>query len=82
MKLLDFLTVTNFEKSNELEKAKLLCFYHYKETSESLFTLTLIKEIMGNCGHMPNMSRLKKKWFLAHPNSFVKLIKENLNLSL
>ncbi|GGC92621.1 hypothetical protein [Enterococcus wangshanyuanii] len=61
MQLLDFISLTNLEKKSEIERVKLLCFYHYKETSELSFTMASIRDILKKCGYTPNMSRLKSK---------------------
>lgn len=37
MQILEFIEKTDLSKQSECEKAKLLCFYHYKETGESVF---------------------------------------------
>ena len=42
MKILDFIEKTKLADRSESEKAKLLCFFHYKETDESLFSMPLI----------------------------------------
>lgn len=62
MQILDFIEKTDLSKQNECEKAKLLCFYHYKETGTTVFSMTLISELMINSGYnAPNTSRLKDK---------------------
>jgi len=62
MKLLDFLDLTNLSTRTESERAKLLCFYHYKETGKCQFTMALISYLMQQCRfNAPNVSRLKEK---------------------
>ncbi len=62
MQLLDFVNYSNLAGKNEIERAKLLCYYHLKETGEELFSLSIISDLMIQCGFCaPNMSRLKEK---------------------
>ncbi len=62
MQLLDFIELTNLNACTESERAKLLCFYRYKETNECRFTMPMISDLMRQCGHnAPNVSRLKDK---------------------
>ncbi|MEC5425643.1 hypothetical protein QGM71_19370 [Virgibacillus sp. C22-A2] len=62
MQLLDFIKLTQLNTCTEVERAKLLCFYHYKETGETLFTMSLISNLMKQCGYnAPNSSRLRDK---------------------
>lgn len=60
MKILDFIESVSLQGKSEAERAKLLCFYHQKETSDSTFTMTKIEELIESCGFSkPNLSRLK-----------------------
>lgn len=62
MRLLDFIELTELHSCSETERAKLLCFYHYKENAENQFKMTLISDLMMKCGfNAPNMSRLRDK---------------------
>ncbi|SEO01206.1 hypothetical protein SAMN04488134_103115 [Amphibacillus marinus] len=62
MQLLNFINTTQLDNCVEVERAKLLCFYHYKETGEGIFTMTQIKNLMIESGYnAPNPSRLKNK---------------------
>lgn len=62
MQILDFIEFSKLNTLPELERAKHLCFYHYKETNEDKFTMTLVSELMVNSGfNKPNMSRLREK---------------------
>lgn len=62
MQLLDFIKLTQLNNCTEVERAKLLCFYHYKETGNPLFTMSQISNLMEQCGYSaPNTSRLKDK---------------------
>ncbi len=62
MKLLDFMELTNLDTCLEMERAKLLCYYHYNEVGESHFTMSLISDLFMQCGfNFPNTSRLKDK---------------------
>ena len=60
MQILDFIESTNLDSKGEIERAKLLCFYHHKETGESQFKISDISKWMEECGlSKPNTSRLK-----------------------
>lgn len=60
MQLLDFMESTDLCSKNETERAKFLCFYHYKETGETQFKVSDIAKWMEECGFSkPNTSRLK-----------------------
>lgn len=62
MKIIDFLNLCNLNSKIETERAKLLCFYYYKETLEQQFTMTTISNLMLQSGfNIPNTSRLKVK---------------------
>lgn len=62
MKILNFIELVDLKSKTELERAKLLCFYHYKETGEFQFTMAAISALMEQCGfNIPNTSRLKDK---------------------
>jgi hypothetical protein len=62
MQILDFIGLTGLNSKNETERAKLLCFYHYKETGEIQFSMADISDLMVQCGfNTPNVSRLKDK---------------------
>lgn len=39
MKILDFIEKTELTGKSECEKAKLLCYFHYKETTELTFSI-------------------------------------------
>lgn len=62
MKIIDFLNLCDLASQTEVERAKLLCFYYYKETAEQQFTMALISTLMVECGfNIPNTSRLKDR---------------------
>lgn len=62
MQILDFIEYANLKGKNETERAKLLCYYHYKETGESFFNMSSISNLMVKCGfNSPNSSRLRDK---------------------
>ncbi len=73
MQILDFIEKTDLSKQNECEKAKLLCFYNYKETGNAVFSMALISELMINSGYnAPNTSRLKDKLTSGKNKAFLK----------
>lgn len=62
MKLLEYKRRTEISSRNEVEKAKLLCYYLYKEQSVIRFSSKIVSEIFIDAGlAVPNFSRLKKK---------------------
>lgn len=73
MQIIDFLEATEIKTKTESEKAKLLCFYHYKETGNNVFTMALISELMVRSGfNAPNTSRLKDKHIKGKDKAFLK----------
>ena len=73
MQIIDFLEATELKIKTENEKAKLLCFFHYKETGNCVFTMALISELMVNSGfNAPNTSRLKDKLIKGKEKAFLK----------
>ena len=61
MKLIDYKKNTSLDEKAEVHKAKLLCFFAYKEKNQSLFQIGEIVEMFVDAGYSkPNASRLKK----------------------
>ncbi len=74
MQILEFIEKTDLSKQSEYEKAKLLCFYHYKETGESVFSMSLISDLFVQCGYnAPNSSRLKGRLTKGKEKAFINL---------
>lgn len=72
MKIIDFVTITELNSKSEVEKAKLLCYYHLKETDECIFSMSLISELLINSGfNAPNTSRLKDKLIKGKEKAFI-----------
>ena len=72
MKILDFIEKMELNRKSECDKARLLCYFHYKETSESLFSMSLITDLFIQCGFSaPNSSRLKNKLIKGKEKSFI-----------
>lgn len=62
MQIFNFIELCELRSRTEVERAKLLCFYHYKETGEQQFTMAMISDLIVKCGfNAPNTSRLKVK---------------------
>lgn len=60
MQLLKFMEAVELASKAEIDRAKLLCFYHFKEDGESAFTMSNIATWMEECSFSkPNTSRLK-----------------------
>lgn len=72
MEILKFIEKTELSKQSECEKAKLLCFYHYKETGTTVFTMRLISDLFLQCAfNAPNSSRLKGKLTKGKEKAFI-----------
>lgn len=72
MKILDFIEKTRLADRSESEKAKLLCFFHYKKTGELVFSMSLISNLFVQCGfNIPNSSRLKNNLTKGKEKAFV-----------
>lgn len=72
MIILDYIESTGLSGKNETERAKLLCYYLYKETSESSFSMREISDLMESGGFSkPNITRLKEKLTKGKDRSFL-----------
>lgn len=72
MKISDFIVVSELINKNEAERARLLCFYHHKETGESFFSMSLISDLFLKSGFSaPNKSRLKNNLIKGRTRSFL-----------
>lgn len=72
MQLLNFIDAVDLTAKPEVERAKMLCFYHYKETGESAFTVSNIATWMEECNYSrPNTSRLKKNLMVGKGKAFL-----------
>lgn len=62
MELLDFIQLVDLKSKTEADRAKYLCYYHFKEINVSQFTMTMISDLLEQSGFTkPNTSRLKDK---------------------
>lgn len=62
MKILEFIDLSDLKNKAEMERTKFLCYYHYRETNETQFTMEIISDYMEQFGfNKPNISRLKDK---------------------
>ncbi len=60
MQLLKFMEAVDLIHKSETERAKMLCYYHFKEDGETAFTVSNIANWMEKCNFSkPNTSRLK-----------------------
>ena len=60
MQLLKYMEAVQLAHKSEVERAKLLCYYHLKEEGEAAFSLSNISKWMEECNFSkPNTSRLK-----------------------
>lgn len=72
MQLLKFMETVNLAARPETERARLLCFYHYKEAGETVFTMTNISIWLEECNFSkPNTSRLKDHLTKGKGKSFL-----------
>lgn len=72
MKLLDYIEATEFNKRSEAERAKLICYYEYKERGTTAFSMAEIADRLVDCGcNKPNLSRLKDNLTKGKNKSFV-----------
>ncbi len=72
MKIIDYVEKTNLQNKAETERAKLLCFYNYKEKGETQFSMALISDLLIMCGfNAPNTSRLKNKLIKGKEKTFL-----------
>lgn len=72
MQILDFIEQVSLPEKTELERAKLLCFYYFKETGETRFGLNDISNLMMQCGfNLPNLSRLRNNLTKGNPKVMV-----------
>ncbi|MBO5316174.1 MAG: DUF4145 domain-containing protein [Clostridia bacterium] len=72
MQLLKFMENVDLASKPEVERAKLLCFYHYKEDGINEFTMTNIAIWLEECNFSkPNTSRLKEHLIKGRGKSFL-----------
>lgn len=72
MDLLTYLEKTSFNTKSESERAKLACFYAYKETQQTSFSMLEIADLLVNCGcNKPNLSRLKESLLKGKCKAFM-----------
>lgn len=72
MQLLKFMETVNLAAKPETDRAKLLCFYHYKESGETTFTMANISIWLEECNfNKPNTSRLKAHLTKGKGKSFL-----------
>lgn len=72
MQLLKFIETIDLAAKPEVERAMLLCFYHYKEDGETAFTMINISQWLEECSFSkPNTSRLKDHLTKGKGKSFL-----------
>lgn len=72
MKILDFIEKAELAEKSECERAKLLCYFHYKEANSTTFSMALISDLFMQFGfNAPNRSRLKEKLTKGKEKAFV-----------
>ena len=61
MKLLDYKRAVELDANNQINRAVLLCYFHYKSTGEQVFEMKGIQELFSDAGYKQiNNSRVKK----------------------
>lgn len=72
MQILEFIEKTGLASMSETERAKMICYYHYKEDGESVFSMANVAVWMEECGFSkPNSSRLKTNLTKGKGKSFL-----------
>ncbi len=72
MEIIKFINSTDLNNKNEITRSKLLCFYHYKETGEKRFSMSLISNLLIQSGfNAPNTSRLKQRLVKGRDKAFI-----------
>lgn len=62
MEILEFSELTDLKSQTECERAKLICFYNYKESGINSISMKKLSDLMEQFGFSkPNSSRLKEK---------------------
>lgn len=78
MIILDYIEATGLSEKSETERATLLCYYFYKETSENAFSMQQISDLMESGGfNKPNTSRLRERLTKGKDKSFLASKKYN-----
>lgn len=73
LKIIDFINKTEMASKSEVERAKLICFYAYKENHEMQFSMTRISDLLVMGGfNAPNQTRLKNNLVKGKNKSFIK----------
>jgi len=61
MNLYDYIKTNDLDSMSQTEKAKMLSYFHYKESGERIFTMAIISELFSKAGFsIPNTSRLRE----------------------
>ncbi len=72
MQLLKYVEAVDLIHKPETERAKFLCFYHFKEEGETTFIISSIAKWMEECGFSkPNTSRLKNNLIKGKGKAFL-----------
>lgn len=72
MQLLQFMEAVDLTTKSEVERAKLICYYHFKENRVTTFSMQLITNWMEECNFSkPNTSRLKENLIKGKKKAFL-----------
>lgn len=72
MELIDYLELVRMNELTQDLKARLLCYYCYKEAGQVCFAMSLIVGMFEKCGYSkPNVSRLKDSLIKGKERTFV-----------
>lgn len=72
MELIDYLEMVKMKELPQNLRARLLCYYCYKEDGKVSFAMSLITEMFEKCGYSkPNVSRLKESLTKGKEKAFV-----------
>lgn len=72
MELIDYLELVKMNDQSQNLRARLLCYYCYKEYEQYSFSMSLIADMFEKCGYCkPNLSRLKDNLIKGKDKCFV-----------
>lgn len=72
MELIDYLELVKMNEMPQNVRARLLCFYCYKEVGQVCFAMSLITSMFEKCGYSrPNVSRLRDSLMKGKDKAFV-----------
>ena len=81
MKITEYIKLTDLNSKSEVERAKLVCYYFYKEKNINSFDMLNISEYLVNFGYnKPNCSRLKNNLIKGKNKYFIVCKSDNTKI--